>query len=107
MKSKGIWEVKPVGECYEIIGKPPVSIRWAITNRGSPGEMKVRSRLVARDFKGETQDETTYLLLPLHEAEKALISRAASQLGVPRELTRKISRKDISKGILPCPCDPG
>jgi hypothetical protein len=56
MEDRGIWEVKPIKECWDRTGKAPVSVRWVDTNKGGEWEVVVRSRLVARDFKGKDGD---------------------------------------------------
>ena len=38
--------------CYKMTGKPPVSVKWVDTNKGTDDEPMIRCRLVARDFKG-------------------------------------------------------
>ena len=52
MVEKGIWEERPIEECWKRTGKPPTSVRRVDMNRGSLTELIIRSRLVARDFKG-------------------------------------------------------
>ena len=52
MNSRKIWDLKPVQECWDVTGKPPVSVRWVDTNKGGIERIEVRSRMVARDFKG-------------------------------------------------------
>ena len=52
MGKRNIWTLRPTTESWEMLGKPPVSVRWVDTMK-SDG---VRSRLVARDFKGGDKD---------------------------------------------------
>ena len=52
METRGIWVLRPLEECWQKTGKKPVSVRWVDTNKGSGSEVVVRSRMVARDFKG-------------------------------------------------------
>ena len=52
MESRKLWSIAPTKECLEKTGKPPVSVRWVDTNKGRDGKLEIRSRLVARDFKG-------------------------------------------------------
>ena len=52
MVKRGIWEVVPTTRVYAKRGKGPMSVRWVDTNKGREGNIIVRSRLVARDFKG-------------------------------------------------------
>ena len=56
MQSRNLWTVVPKRECLRLTGKQPVSVRWVDTNKGREGPTDVRSRLVARDFKGNDKD---------------------------------------------------
>ena len=79
MKKRGIWKVCPVGECWKKTGKGPVSVRWVDTNKGGLGEMVVRSRLVARDFKGGDNDrDDLFAETPPLEALRILLSRGVT-----------------------------
>ena len=55
------------------LGKAPVSVRWVDTNKGGDGEMVVRSRLVARDFKGG--DLSRFWLRPWKPKECCSVER--------------------------------
>ena len=61
MEKRRIWDLKPIQECWDKTGKPPVSVRWVDTNKGGPMEMETRCRLVGRDFKGEDKDRDDLL----------------------------------------------
>jgi hypothetical protein len=54
MQGRKLWALRPIEECLEKLGKPPVSMRWGDTNKGGDhdSEWEIRCRLVARDFKG-------------------------------------------------------
>ena len=60
MEGRKLWTQRPVKECWDKTGKAPVSVRWVDINKGGKGKtheeyfklMDLRSRLVARDFKG-------------------------------------------------------
>ena len=73
-----------------------MSIRWVDTNKGGLGEMVVRSRLVARDFKGGDKDRDDLFAgsSPL-EAKKLLLSRAVTRKGDGRK--RKLMCIDARK----------
>ena len=80
MDERRIWDLRPIGECWEKTGKPPVSVRWVDTNKGGLLEMVVRSRLVARDFKGQDKDrDDLFAGTPPLEAKRMLFSRAATR----------------------------
>ena len=50
MVGRRIWSVVPEKECWDKTGKSPVTVKWVDTDKGPPGTIVVRSRLVARDF---------------------------------------------------------
>ena len=80
MEKRGIWTKRPTKECWDKTGKAPVSVRWVDTNKGGMLEMIVRSRLVARDFKGADKDrDDLFAETPPLEAKRMLFSRAASR----------------------------
>ena len=80
MQKRKIWSEKSIEECWRITGKEPVSVRWVDTNKGGPGEMVVRCRLVARDFKGGDKDrDDLFAETPPLEGKRLLISRAATR----------------------------
>ena len=75
-----MWVLRPIQACWERLGKGPVSVKWVDTNKGTLVDMLVRSRLVARDFKGADKDRDDLLAgtSPL-EAKRLSISRAATR----------------------------
>ena len=85
MVKRGIWKVRPTTECWERLGKAQVSVRWVDTLK-SDG---VRSRLVARDFKGGDNDRDDMFAATLtRESKRMLLSKAAT--GKNGKLTRKL-----------------
>ena len=104
MNERGLWNVVPVQECWKLTGKGPVSVRWVDTNKGSDGEMVVRSRLVARDFKGGDKDrEDLFAETPPLEAKRILVSRAATRRVDGR--WRKLLMIDAKKAHLNPKCE--
>ena len=60
-EGRRIWDLRPVEEYWRVTGKGPVSVRWVDTDKGyMTVELLVRSRLVARDFKGGIKGWMTY-----------------------------------------------
>ena len=95
MRSRTIWGVKPISECWEKTGKAPVSVRWVDVQKAEG----VRSRLVARDFKGGDKDrDDLYAATPPLESKRLLISRAATRR--KGKLTRKLLFIDVKKAHL-------
>ena len=63
-------------ECWEKTGKVPISTKWADTDKThGEKEIRVRSRLVARDFKtrGERNREDSYCAPPPLELLRFLV----------------------------------
>jgi hypothetical protein len=79
-------------------------VRWVDTNKGGPGEMMVRSRLVARDFKGGDKDrDDLFAETPPLEAKRMLLSRAATMREDGR--WRKLLFVDARKAHLNPKCE--
>ncbi|MDP7318828.1 MAG: hypothetical protein QGH12_11695, partial [SAR324 cluster bacterium] len=55
IRSKGVWEKRPIAEAFRRCGKSPISVRWIDVNKGDGENPNYRSRLVAREIrkKGE------------------------------------------------------
>jgi len=51
MQKIRVWEPSTAEECIRRTGKRPITTRWVDVDKGRDGEVCVRSRLVARDFK--------------------------------------------------------
>ena len=84
MQGRNIWTVVPKQLCWDLTGKGPVSVRWV-----GPEEKPDRSRLVARDFKGDDKGRDDLLAeTPLLAAKRMLLSKAAARRedGKPRKL---------------------
>ena len=69
-----------VAECWSRTGKAPVTVKWVDTDKGENGEVRVRSRFVARDFhaKGNEDREDLFPATPPVDAKKVLFSVFAS-----------------------------
>ena len=80
MMSKGIWELRPRKECWDKKGRAPTFIRWVDTDKGDGKTWEIRSRLVARDFKGGEKDrDDLFADTPPLEALRMLLSMAATR----------------------------
>ena len=78
MESLPVWEVSSLEECRARTGKDPISTKWVDTDKGRDGEVFIRSRLVARDFKSKhaANDVDVFAaMLPL-EAKRLLLRMA-------------------------------
>ena len=100
MKGKTFKVVKR-SEAYTVTGKSPISTRWVDTDKShGNGEMLVRSRWVARDFKkkGEKDREDLFSATPPLELIRYVISRQATRRTDGRE--RKTLYIDVKKAHL-------
>ena len=48
MYRRQVWVEKSVDECFQDTGKPPIPVRWVVTNKGDELHPNVRCRLVAK-----------------------------------------------------------
>ena len=105
MTQRNIWSLRPIVECWQRTGKAPTSIRWVDTNKGGPGEVVVRCRLVARDFAGgEKGRDDLFAETPPLEAKRLILSRAATKRDGKRKM-RKLMFIDARKAHLNPKCE--
>ena len=91
MRQRGLWKVVPIPE-----GVVPVSVRWVDVLKA---EGITRSRLVARDFKGDDRGrDDLFAATPPLEAIRMLISRAATN--TPSRVRRKLMFIDAKRAHL-------
>ena len=105
MEGIGVWEPATEEECIAATGKPPVSTRWVDVNKGRGGEVDLRCRIVARDFKvkGDGRESEVFAAMPPIEAKRMLFRMAAlkgSVKGDPRRGVVKLMFIDIKKAHL-------
>ena len=91
MQQRGLWKVVPTPA-----GVTPVSVRWVDVLKA---EGIIRSRLVARDFKGNDRGrDDLFAATPPLEAARMLLSRAATN--TPSRERRKLMFIDAKKAHL-------
>ena len=78
MESLPVWEVSSLEECRARTGKDPISTKWVDTDKGRDGEVLIRNRLVARDFKSKhaANDVDVFAAMPPLEAKRLLLRMA-------------------------------
>ena len=67
MHRRQVWIEKPVEECMRDTGKPPISVRWLVTNKGDALHPNVRCRLVAKHLAvkyGGKEMENLFAAMP-------------------------------------------
>ena len=82
MYRRRVWLEKPVAECFRDTGKPPIPVRWVVTNKGDELHPNVRCRLVAKHLVakyGGKEVEDLFAAMPPFEIVKALLSRTVQR----------------------------
>ena len=76
-RDKKVWTIRKVNEALRRTGKPPINVRWVEVNKGDDINCKIRSRLVAREFrlKGE---EAIFAPTPPLESLRMLVCQATT-----------------------------
>ena len=59
-----VWELRPIQECYDVIGKAPISTRWVDINKGDDNEPDVRCRFVGRELKAHQLRDDVFSATP-------------------------------------------
>ena len=68
----------PVKECWEVIGKATVKVRWLDINKGDQDNKDYRSRLVAQEIKRDKREDL-FAPTPSLEAKKWLLAGAVTE----------------------------
>ena len=105
MDELGIGEEVEERECWEKLGKAPVTTKFVRVNKGTAADPNVRARLVARDFeaKGDDGRVDLFAAMPPLEAKKMLFRMAAKDKLVWRAgrwQRRKLLFIDVKKAHL-------
>ena len=82
MYRRSVWTEVPTADCRNVTGKPPIPVRWVITNKGDKVNYNVRARLVAKHLVakyGGTGLHELFAAMPPFEMVKLLLVRALSK----------------------------
>ena len=96
-------------DCYRDTGKPPIPVRWVVTNEGDELHPNVRCRLVAKHMAakyGGEEAEDLFAAMPPFELIKSLLIKAV-QRNNWKTMKRKVTFIEISKAHLYAPVDKG
>lgn len=78
-----VWTEVPVQDCMEKTGKPPIPVRWVITNKGDKNNYNVKARLVAKHivakYGGKGLHEL-FVAMPPFEMVELLLTRAVTDI---------------------------
>ena len=76
MYRRQVWIDKPMEDCLGDTGKPPIPVRWVVTNKGDTLHPNVRCRVVAKHLAakyGGKEMEDLFAAMPPFELVKALL----------------------------------
>ena len=83
MYRRQVWVERPVEDCYRDTGRPPIPVRWVVTNKGDELHPNVRCRLVAKHlaakYGGEEAEAFFAAMPPLVKADKVLADQSSSE----------------------------
>ena len=77
-KEMKVYDTVSVEECLKETGRKSIGIRWVDINKGDTTRPNYRSRLVAKEFKGNDDRPEWFAATPLSESLKLMLSRMAS-----------------------------
>ena len=77
-RKHAVYTKMPRSECFRITGKPPIGVRWVISNKGDAKNPEIRARLVAKEIKRDKREDLFAATPPL-EAKKVLFSQCVSR----------------------------
>ena len=65
--SKEVWELQPVSEALAVTGKPPVTVRWVLVNKGDNQRPNIQARAPddLRDIFATEANRRSYLAAEL------------------------------------------
>ena len=105
MYRRKVWLEREVSECLRETGKPPIPVRWVVTNKGDELHPNVRCRLVAKHLVakyGGKDAEDLFAAMPPFELIKSLFVKAV-QRNNWKKVVRKVMFIDVSKAHLYAP----
>lgn len=77
-KRIGVWVPATWEESMQNMGRPPITTKWVDVDKGRDGEVMIRSRMVARDFKvkGDDRGFDVFAATPPIEMKRLLFRMA-------------------------------
>ena len=78
-KKMRVYEKVTLAECMKATGRKPIAVRWVDINKGDTTNPNYRSRLVAKEFKGNDDRPEWYAAKPPSESLRLMLHRLASR----------------------------
>ena len=96
-RSMKVYEKVPITECLQATGRKPIAVRWVDVNKGDSARPNYRSRLVAKEFRGNDDRPEWFAATPPSECLKLMLHRLASNRG------HKLLYADVSRAYFYAP----
>ena len=97
-RSMKVYRKVPIAECIETTGHKPIAVRWVDINKGDTVNHNYRSRLVAKEFRGNDDDRPEWFAAtPPSECLKIMLHKLASNKKY------KLSYADVSRAYFYAP----
>ena len=77
-RDMNVYEKVSLSECTSATGKKPIAVRWVDINKGDSAAPNYRSRLVAKEFRGNEDRPEWFAATPPSECLKIMLSKLAS-----------------------------
>ena len=90
-KSMNVYTKVPISKCMERTDRKPIAVRWVDINKGDTTKPNYRSRLVAKEFRGNDDRPEWFAPTPPSECLKIMLHRLASRRG------HKLPYADVSR----------
>jgi len=107
VKGIPVYKEVEVKECWERTGKGPVTTKWVDVEKRDMEKLMVRSRWVARDFKGRGEEdrEDLFAATPPLEAKKLLFKWVRRSRADGKRNLEKVMLIDVRKAHLNAVCE--
>ena len=107
VKNIPVYEEVDIKTCWDRLGKAPVSTKWVDVEKRDMDKLSIRSRWVARDFKGRGEDdrEDLFAATPPLEAKKLLFKWVRRIFADGRKNVEKVMLIDVRKAHLNAVCE--
>ena len=96
-KSMNVYDKVPLSKCMQATGRRPIAVRWVDINKGDSANPNYRSRLVAKEFRGNDDRPEWFAATPPSECLKLMLHMMASREG------SKLLYADVSRAYFYAP----
>ena len=96
-KDMRVYDKVPIEECLAETGRKPIAVRWVDINKGDTAQPNYRSRLVAKELRGNDENPDWFAATPPSECLKLMLTKIAS------DKKHKLLYADVSRAYFYAP----